>query len=152
MKKTDFKNMIKESIKEVLIEEGLLATVISEVAKELRQIPTTNPSSNVSSTIQEQYDRTQAEQGRERAEQQRAKMEEMRKNMMESIGKSSYKDIYNLNGVNLFEGTTPLKSGGTPGAGPSTAGPLSDVEPSDPGVDISSLMGNANLWKELLKK
>jgi len=142
LKKTDFKNMIKESIKEVLIEEGLLATVISEVAREFRQNSVTLPPE----TKLQRPDTT------ERVEQQRAKLAEMRKNMMESIGKSSYKDIYNLNGVNLFEGTTPLKSGGTPGNGPSPAGPLSDVEPSDPGVDISSLMGNAGVWKELLKK
>jgi len=154
LKKSDFKDMIKESIKEVLIEEGLLATVISEVAREFRKTapPAPATSSNDSSAIQEQYDRTQAEQGRERAEQQRTKMEEMRKNMMESIGKSSYKDIYNLNGVNLFEGTTPLASGGNPGSSPSPAGSLSDIEPTDPGIDISSLVGNAGIWKELLKK
>ena len=152
MKKTDFKNMIKESIKEVLIEEGLLATVISEVAKEFGRAALENSTNVSTSPIQDTDLRVEHDQAMERAEQQRAKLVEMRKNMMDSIGKSSYKDIYNLNGVNLFEGTTPLKSGGTPGAGPSTAGPLSDVEPSDPGVDISSLMGNANLWKELLKK
>ncbi len=148
MKKTDFKNMIKESIKEVLIEEGLLATVISEVAREFRQNSVTLPPE----TKLQRPDTTEINESKERVEQQRAKLAEMRKNMMESIGKSSYKDIYNLNGVNLFEGTTPLKSGGTPGNGPSPAGPLSDVEPSDPGVDISSLMGNAGVWKELLKK
>ena len=152
MKKTDFKNMIKESIKEVLIEEGLLATVISEVAKEFGRAALENSTNVSTSPIQDTDLRVEHDQAMERAEQQRAKLVEMRKNMMDSIGKSSYKDIYNLNGVNLFEGTTPLKSGGTPGAGPSTTGPLSDVEPSDPGVDISSLMGNANLWKELLKK
>ena len=189
MKKTDFKNMIKESIKEVLIEEGLLAyenkavglhaivdvrhegewikkTTVGRIIfnsilpedvgyvnaiidkNELTKIVTNDSTS----PIQDTDLRVEHDQAMERAEQQRAKLVEMRKNMMDSIGKSSYKDIYNLNGVNLFEGTTPLKSGGTPGAGPSTTGPLSDVEPSDPGVDISSLMGNANLWKELLKK
>ena len=152
MKKTDFKNMIKESIKEVLIEEGLLATVISEVAKEFGRAALENSTNVSTSPIQDTDLRVEHDQAMERAEQQRAKLVEMPKNMMDSIGKGSYKDIYNLNGVNLFEGTTPLKSGGTPGAGPSTTGPLSDVEPSDPGVDISSLMGNANLWKELLKK
>ena len=152
MKKTDFKNMIKESIKEVLIEEGLLATVISEVAKGLA---TNTPPTMDNTSAQEDHQKkfqSGLEEVREREEKQRAKLAEMRKNMMDSIGKSSYKDIYNLNGVNLFEGTTPLKSGGTPGNGPSPAGPLSDVEPSDPGVDISSLMGNAGVWKELLKK
>jgi len=144
--------MIKESIREVLIEEGLLATVISEVVKGLA--PAAPPPPDNTSTQQDHQKTFQngLEETREREEKQRSKLEKMRKNMMESIGKSSYKDIYNLNGVDLFEGTTPLKSGGTPSASPSPSGPLSDVEPSDPGVDISSLMGNAGLWKELLKK
>jgi len=51
----------------------------------------------------------------------------------------------------LFEGTNPTRSAGTPGSSPSPSSPLSDVEPGDPGVDISSLMGNANVWKTLTK-
>ena len=151
MKKSDFKDMIKESIKEVLIEDGLLATVISEVAREFRKTaPPTTIISKPPSPEQEVYE--EVTQAKERADAARVKLDAMRKNMMESIGKSSYKDIYNLNGVNLFEGTAPLASGGTPGSSPSPAGALSDVEPTDPGIDISSLVGNAGIWKELLKK
>ena len=150
MKKSDFKDMIKESIKEVLIEEGLLATVISEVAREFRKTTPPTPAASKSPPEQRVYE--EVAQAKERAEKSRAKLADMRKNMMESIGKSSYKDIYNLNGVNLFEGTTPLASGGNPGSSPSPAGSLSDVEPTDPGIDISSLVGNAGIWKELLKK
>mgnify|MGYP003626532327 CR=1 FL=1 len=151
MKKSDFKDMIKESIKEVLIEEGLLATVISEVAREFRKTTPPTPAAS-KSPPPEQRVYEEVAQAKERAEKSRAKLADMRKNMMESIGKSSYKDIYNLNGVNLFEGTTPLASGGNPGSSPSPAGSLSDVEPTDPGIDISSLVGNAGIWKELLKK
>ena len=151
MKKSDFKDMIKESIKEVLIEEGLLATVISEVAREFRKTAPPAPAAS-KSPPPEQRVYEEVAQAKERAEKSRAKLADMRKNMMESIGKSSYKDIYNLNGVNLFEGTTPLASGGNPGSSPSPAGSLSDVEPTDPGIDISSLVGNAGIWKELLKK
>tara|TARA_R110002073_G_scaffold324285_2_gene502111 strand:- start:1523 stop:1978 length:456 start_codon:yes stop_codon:yes gene_type:complete len=151
LKKSDFKDMIKESIKEVLIEEGLLATVISEVAREFRKTTPPTPAAS-KSPPPEQRVYEEVAQAKERAEKSRAKLADMRKNMMESIGKSSYKDIYNLNGVNLFEGTTPLASGGNPGSSPSPAGSLSDVEPTDPGIDISSLVGNAGIWKELLKK
>lgn len=149
MKKTDFKQMIKESIREVFVEEGLLATVISEVAREFRQIP---PAASTTETILQRPTPEDVNEAKERAEQQRDKLMKMRKIMMESIGKSSYKDIYNLDGVDLFEGTTPLRSGGALNSSPSPEGALSDVEASDPGVDISSLMENAGLWKELLKK
>ena len=54
--------------------------------------------------------------------------------MMEAIGKDAY------NGVNLFEGTTPA-----PAPQESCRGSLSDVDPSDPGVDISSFMGKSSL-------
>ena len=37
MKKSEFKEMIKESVKEVLIEEGVLKNVISEVVKVVGQ-------------------------------------------------------------------------------------------------------------------
>ena len=37
MKKSEFKQMIKESVKEVLIEEGVLKNVISEVVKAVGQ-------------------------------------------------------------------------------------------------------------------
>jgi hypothetical protein len=149
LKKSDFKNMIKESIKEVLIEEGLLATVISEVAREFRQVL---PAAGITETNLQRPVPEDLNEVKERVENQRTKLVEMRKNMMESIGKSSYKDIYNLNGVDLFEGTSPLRSGGDPSSSPSPAGALSDVEPTDPGVDISSLVGDTSLWKELLKK
>jgi hypothetical protein len=79
-------------------------------------------------------------------------MQELRQKMMNSIGKSSYKDLYNLEGIDLFEGTTPLGRGGTPGEAAVGQGPLSGVEPEDAGVSIDNLLGNKKLWQQLMKK
>ena len=52
----------------------------------------------------------------------------------------------------LFEGTTPLSAGGKVSNGPQPQGPLSDIDPSDPGVDISGIVGLAgNRWAAHMK-
>jgi len=165
MKVDQFKNLIKESIKEVLVEEGLLKEVISAVMKESQQMDSksvaeammqvqtmqANLNNSKAHKVDEAFeDETKA--NRERAERNIEKMQDLRNRMMESIGKSSYKDLYNLEGLDLFEGTTPLSKGGSPGAGPSEQGPLSGVDPDDAGVAIDSLLGNKKLWQQLVKK
>ena len=60
---------------------------------------------------------------------------------MESVNAGAY------NGVNLFEGTEPMSGhdGGAPKAGSVDLG-----NPTDAGVDISSLMGDASkIWKAM---
>ena len=143
MKKSELKKVlkpiVKECIQEALLEEGLLSNVISEVVKGLGA--TQQPIVEQKRNNEDQIAKMQAEEKKKRAQ----KINETRKKMLDAIGKNSY------NGVDLFEGTTPTRSAGTPGSSPSPSSPLSDVEPSDPGVDISSLMGNANVWKALAK-
>ena len=143
MKKSELKKVlkpiVKECIQEALLEEGLLSNVISEVVKGLGA--TQQPIVEQNRNNEDQIAKMQAEEKQKRAQ----KINETRKKMLDAIGKNSY------NGVDLFEGTTPTRSAGTPGSSPSPSSPLSDVEPSDPGVDISSLMGNANVWKTLAK-
>ena len=124
MKKSEFKDMIKESVKEVLIEEGVLKNVISEVVKavgsaQMEQAPVAN-----------QQSFTQ-EVSKEAAKNHHQKLAESKQKMLDAIGKSSF------GGVDIFEGTTPMKKAGTPqGSGaPSTA--LEGVDP--------------NVWKQLLK-
>ena len=59
--------------------------------------------------------------------------------MMDSIGKGAF------NGVNLFEGTTPTTSQQETAAGSVDLG-----SPTDSGVDISSLVGDASqIWKAM---
>jgi len=142
MKKSELKKVlkpiVKECIQEALLEEGLLSNVISEVVKGLgaAQQPIVEQKQN-----KDQIKKMQIEEKKKRTQ----KMNDTRKKMLDVIGKDSY------NGIDLFEGTTPTRSAGTPGATTAPSSPLSDVEPGDPGVDISSLMGNANVWKALSK-
>lgn len=142
MKKSELKKVlkpiVKECIQEALLEEGLLSNVISEVVKGLggTKQPIVEQKQN-----NDEIKKMQVQEKKKRTQ----KINETRKKMLDAIGKDSY------NGVDLFEGTSPTRSAGTPGSSPSPSNPLSDVEPGDPGVDISSLMGNANVWKALAK-
>ena len=82
---------------------------------------------------------TQAlQQHRNRKEKQ---LSENHKKMIESIGRTAY------NGVNLFEGTTPL-SNTRSSTSPHGSKPLDGIDPRDPGVDISTF-GTSGLWKKL---
>jgi hypothetical protein len=76
-------------------------------------------------------------------QEQKQKIDEHRKKLMGAMGENAY------NGVNLFEGTTPITSAGAaPGAPQTAQGALSGVAPSDPGVDISGLLGSVGKnWK-----
>tara|TARA_Y100000592_G_scaffold93443_1_gene156637 strand:- start:785 stop:1198 length:414 start_codon:yes stop_codon:yes gene_type:complete len=137
MKKSEFKEIIKESVKEVLVEEGVLKNVISEVLK-----------ATEISKADQGLDQTKQFLKKDRKEveiSQKQKLSETKKKMLDAIGKSSY------GGVDLFEGTTPLSKAGTTSTSPSPSSALEGVDPNDSGVDISGLLGNSNVWKELLK-
>ena len=129
------KPLVKQCINEVLLEEGLLSTVIAEVMKgtgAARIVETTQP-------VKPKINNTVAR------EKKRKQLLEQKKKLLDSIGTESY------NGVNLFEGTTPTKAGPPPGES-QAQGPLSGVAPNDPGVDISSLMGSAHNWSKMVGK
>ena len=160
MKVDQFKNLIKESIKEVLVEEGLLTEVITTVIQETRQAQAQQPNIDPAQlaeamktvqNMQANLNKRTPEEDQHFIDQARDNEEKAQK-QMESIGKSSYKDLYNLEGFDLFEGTTPLGKGGVPGESPSGQGPLSGVDPNDAGVAIDSLLENKNLWQQLMKK
>ena len=68
---------------------------------------------------------------------------ERRKRILNAVGTDAY------NGVDLFEGTTPTP---TPANQTNQQSPLSGVSPNDPGVDISSFVGSANMWKKVIGK
>ena len=67
-------------------------------------------------------------------EQVSRRLKESKNKMLEAIGKDAY------GGINVFEGTEPLSSGGAPGATPSHS-PLANMDPKDKGVDIDGLLG-----------
>ena len=127
--KTLLKPLIKECIKEVVFEEGVLSGIITEVMKGVGTAQTAAPAPVTGrSSVAPQQSAPRSDQ--------RQKMLEHKKQLLDAIGRDSY------NGVNLFEGTSALASrGSAPGASPAAQGPLADVSPDDPGVDIGPLFG-----------
>lgn len=134
MKRSELKKlikpMVKNCIREVLLEEGLLSGIVSEVAKGLNTAP----------LIREEVVR---EVPRPRVEKKRDHLAAERKMLLDAIGRDAYND------VNIFEGVEPAP----PQQSPQTmaANPLANENPSDPGVDISGIlsMGGKN-WKALM--
>jgi len=137
MKKSDLKQLIKplvkECIHEVLIEEGLLSNVVAEVARGLQ-------GNLVVETQQKPPPRlfNEDSQMKRTASDSRVKMNEHRQKLMDAVGKDAY------GGIDLFEGTQPMTST-EPQAGQPDLG-----NPSDPGVDLSSILGNASqIWQSM---
>ena len=143
MKKSEFKQLIKESVREVLVTEGFLSTIVAEVVKGVGTNVVTE--ATVEKQIPEQKINEKVKFQEMRTQEKKKQLQETKKRMLDAIGKDAY------GGVNVFEGTTPMKKGGAPG-GPSTPdSALGDVDPSDPGVDISNLFGSAAAWKQMIK-
>tara|TARA_Y100000114_G_scaffold153819_1_gene174577 strand:- start:998 stop:1414 length:417 start_codon:yes stop_codon:yes gene_type:complete len=126
------KPMIKECIKEVIFEEGTLSTIISEVVKG------TSGQQVVTESRQPQPTNNQA------AEQRRKQLLEQKRRMLDAIGNDAY------NGVDIFEGTTPMNESRRSSSGPAGSGALDGVAPNDPGVDLSSFGISANIMKKLV--
>ena len=135
--KTILKPLIKECIKEVIFEDGVLSSLISEVVKG------TNSTQIVTEAKVEQKDQQLLEEHQQkRQEEVKNKIRETKKKMLDAIGKESY------NGVNLFEGTEPLRKGGSPSPTVTPQSPQSTYAPDDSGVDISSIFSSK--WKNLV--
>ena len=137
MNKSDLKKLIKpvvkECIHEVLLEEGLLSNVVSEVAKGMQgsMVLESAPKTVVNTNMPSQH----------KIQESRAKLKQHREKLMNSINSDAY------NGVNLFEGTEPMTAheSAQPKAGSGDLG-----SPADAGVDISSLMGGASkIWNAM---
>ena len=142
MNKTQLKKLIKpvvkECIQEVLIEEGLLTEVVAQVASGMSRQPI------VENKPKKRNDKLFNEdlQMQRKSREANKKLQEHRKKLLDSIGGDAY------NGVDLFEGTEPLRNTGTPGEA-NKPNVLGD-DPNDAGVDISSIMGNAGkIWQAI---
>ena len=127
MKKSELKKVIKplvkECIQEVLIEEGLLSNVVSEVVKGM-STPIVESKQPPKQIVRQPNNNT--------------KLKEQRKKLMGAINKDAY------NGVDLFEGTTPAP------AQREQQGSVDLGDPTDAGVDISSIMGaSSKIWEKL---
>jgi len=138
MKKNELKHilkpLIKECIKEVIFEDGTLSGIIAEVAKGLKDTNTHAPQPQMITKPKNNFNKLREGEGTRQARQH---LEEIKRDLQKSTG---------LNGV--FEGTTPMRSGG--GSQSSKHGALKDIDPQDPGVDISGIMKIAGgAWNQL---
>jgi len=129
------KPIVKECIQETLLEEGLLSNVISEVVRGLGS--TQRPIIEQKQDNEDEINKLQLEEKQKRIQ----KINETRKTMLDAIGNSAF------NGIDLFEGTTPMRAENS--SSTAMADPLSNQDPEDSGIDISRLMGEANVWKKL---
>jgi len=115
MKKAELKNIIKECVREVVFEEGVLSGIISEVVRGVSPAAAnvSKPSKPVESP----------------------RLSEAKKQVLGAIGNNAYEDIKKkFPNPELFEGTTPIPDSGGRGA-------LGGTHPHDAGVDISNLPG-----------
>lgn len=135
------KPIVKECINEVLLQEGVLSSIISEVmigtqaAVLKEQAPAPSKPKRRLETDDEAMRRLQ--ERKQQASNQKRKL-------LDAIGKDAY------GGVDLFEGTEPLNSGGNPDAGTQAQGALSGYAPDDAGVNIDGLLNIAGgAWKKI---
>ena len=123
MKKAELKKLIKpiikECINEMLLEEGLLRSVVSQVTEGM----------NTSSPVTEQV----------KTEPSYAEVKKKTNKVIEAMKNKT------IGGTSIFEGTTPAPAQSS--AAGRAANPMSHVDPRDPGVDISKIF-NPN-WKKL---
>ncbi len=123
MKKSELKNIIKECVKEVIFEEGVLSGIITEVAAGLG-----------SSALQDSPRRTLTPP--------RTALSETKKEVLKAVGNQGYEDLKKrFSNPGLFEGTKPIPEG-------KGNGPLAGLSAGDPGLDISAIPGASN-WAAL---
>tara|TARA_R110000824_G_scaffold275225_1_gene463923 strand:- start:315 stop:704 length:390 start_codon:yes stop_codon:yes gene_type:complete len=119
------KPLIKQCIKEVIFEDGVLSGIITEVVKGVGTAPIVEEKKPMFGS---KFLKTEKSNNKT--------LEEQRKRMLDAIGKDTF------NGVNVFEGVEPTLPESD------SRSPLSDVPPGDPGVDISGLF-NSN-WSKMI--
>ena len=140
MKRTELKSLIKECVKEVLFEDGVLSSVIAEVAFGITKAQSMLTESVPAQAKPKPLGPSQEELA-DQKETKRRKLLETKRKMLDAIGHDSMK--------NIFEGTEPLSSPGNPGS-TQAQGPMAGINPRDSGVDISRLFSLAGKkWQQL---
>ena len=140
MKKSELKNIIKECVKEVLFEEGVLSNLVAEVAFGIAKAQNTIVETNVAphETRKPKIDKAMVADIKEA---ERKRLLETKRKMLDAIGNSKM--------ANVFEGTEPLRQGGAPNEAPAQS-PMAGRDPNDAGVDISGLFSIAGQkWNAL---
>lgn len=130
------KPLIKKYIKEVMLEEGLLSTVIKEVITGYKMsIEENMGSQNVSLDKLSEVQKESVSK--------KNNLNEVRERLNKAVAKNGYGDF------NAFEGVTPAPQESKS----SQYSPLRDMDPSDPGVnlDMFSKMTDPSIWAKLSK-
>ena len=136
------KPLVKECINEVLLQEGVLSSIISEVMigtqgamlQEQTATPTQKPTRKYETD----------DEAAQRLHERRKHADAQRKKLMNAIGKEAY------GGVDLFEGTQAISAAGNPDSGTQAQGALSGYAPDDAGVNIDGLLNIAGgAWKKM---
>lgn len=125
-----FKPIIKECIRDLLLEEGVLSTMISEVNKANR---------NPSAVLTDQKP-TASVPKQENIAKNKARIEESKRKIYAALGSDNY--------ASIFENIEPLSNFEAGQTSTPAHDPLSGRAPNDPGVDISSIPG-MGAWKIL---
>ena len=118
--KNSLKPLIKQCIKEVIFEEGVLSSIISEVVQGVSAQP----------IVEQQYVKVSSEEKNVKNDQ----LKEVRQKMLKAVTSDAY------NGVNVFEGTEPLKAGGRANSAPSPSSPLGNYAPDDAGGNLLKMI------------
>ena len=146
MKKNELREMlkplIKECIKEVIFEDGILSKVVSEVTLGLGAQVIQETNNTAVSPSQPDFSRTN---NVELQEESQRDLEKRKRKLEESLGGGAYSGI--------FENITPIAKAGAPSdANGSAASPLSSYAPNDPGIDINGLMNavGGHNWKKMI--
>ena len=142
MKRTELKNilkpLIKQCVKETLLEEGILSNVVAEVVKGMSPILTENTQTRIQDNPKQQ--KLLEQQKRQIEEERYQRLKEQKRKVLDATGL----------GNEIFEGVKPLTEGGNPGADPSP-GALAGTDPGDAGIDISGIVAlGGNRWKNLI--
>ena len=127
--------MIKECVREVLFEEGVLSSVIAEVAFGI-----TKATKLISETEYLKEPDAAPAQGQQESENRRKSLLETKRKMLDAIGKGSMSHV--------FEGVDPLPSG----KNTNPHSPLANLSSTDSGVDLGGIrIITTDRWKILSK-
>lgn len=132
MNKSEFKQilkpLIKECIKEVIFEDGVLSGLITEVAQGLGNVTTSAPTTLSVAPVQAARSESVLEAKKQ--------LNEVKSQLSKATG---------LQGI--FEGTTPSRASSNGKS--SQYGALKDKDPSDAGVNIDGLIKMTGGWEHL---
>ena len=142
MKRSELKKMIKplvkECVQETILNDGLLSSIVSEVAQGMgNQFLVENKEQVVPAMSNENSVQMELMEAKRKEQ-----LKEYKQQLLDQIGAEAY------GGIDLFEGTKPAAP---ELSAAQAASPLANKDPSDAGVDISGIvaLGGKN-WKALM--